>query len=71
MIGCVYFPHFAAAVERRDDPSLAGAPLVIVERAGESARVVAACGEAARLGVQRDGASPSPTRLSPSAAHPR
>ncbi len=52
MIGCVYLPHFAAAVERRDNPSLAGTPLVIVERAGGSARVLAACGEAAGLGVQ-------------------
>jgi DNA polymerase-4 len=52
MIGCVYFSHFAAAVERRDDRSLAGAPLIIVERAGGSARVLAACGEAAGQGVQ-------------------
>jgi nucleotidyltransferase/DNA polymerase involved in DNA repair len=52
MIGCVYLPYFAAAVERRDDPSLTGAPLVIVERAGGSARVLAACGQATGLGVK-------------------
>jgi DNA polymerase-4 len=52
MIGCVCISHFAAAVERRDDPLLAGAPLVIFERANGSARVLAACGEAAGLGVQ-------------------
>jgi DNA polymerase-4 len=52
MIGCVYFPRLAAAIERRDDLSLDGMPLIIVESTGGSARVLAACGEAARLGVQ-------------------
>jgi DNA polymerase-4 len=52
MIGCVYFPHLAAAIEQRDDPSLDGTPLIIVESTGGSARVLATCGEAAGLGVQ-------------------
>jgi len=52
MIGCICIPYFAAAIERRDDPSLAGTPLVIVEQPGGSARVLATCGEAAELGVQ-------------------
>lgn len=35
MIGCVLVPYFAAAVERRDDPSLAAGPLIIYELSGD------------------------------------
>jgi DNA polymerase-4 len=35
MIGCALVPYFAAAVERRDDPSLAAMPLVIYELPGD------------------------------------
>jgi DNA polymerase-4 len=36
MIGCILVTYFAAAVERRDDPSLAMAPLVIYELSEDS-----------------------------------
>lgn len=50
MIACVVVPHLAAAVERRDDPSLAGLPLVI-SRPGNAGKVLAISGEAAQAGV--------------------
>lgn len=52
MIGCVLVPYFAAAVEQRDDPSLAGVPLVIVGLVGDSRRVFAVSDEAAQVGVE-------------------
>jgi DNA polymerase-4 len=52
MIGCVRVPYFAAAVERRDDPSLADQPLVIVRGSAGSDKVFAVSGEAAELGVK-------------------
>ncbi len=48
MIACVLIPHFAAAVERRDAPSLGSAPLVI----SKSGKVLAVSEDAARAGVQ-------------------
>jgi len=48
MIACVLIPHFAAAVERRDDPSLGTEPLII----GGSGKVLAISQDAARMGVQ-------------------
>jgi len=48
MIACVLIPHFAAAVERRDAPSLGMAPLVI-ERSG---KVLAVSEDAVRAGIQ-------------------
>jgi len=52
MIACVLVPYFAAAVERRDDPSLAGLPLVIGGLPEEPGKVYAVSSEAARRGVQ-------------------
>jgi DNA polymerase-4 len=51
MIACVLVPHFAAAVERRDDPSLAAVPLVIGATMEDSGKVLAVSAEAARMGV--------------------
>ena len=48
MIACVLISHFAAAVERRDDPSLGPEPLII-NRSGE---VLAVSEGAARMGVR-------------------
>jgi DNA polymerase-4 len=47
MIACVLIPHFAAAVEGRDDPSLAAAPLVV----GGSGKVFAVSEVASAMGV--------------------
>jgi DNA polymerase-4 len=52
-IACVIVPYFAAAVERRDDPSLAGVPLVIGGSPHEKGEVYALSCEAARMGVKR------------------
>lgn len=52
MIACVLVPHFAAAVERREEPSLAAAPLIIGESPGDSGKVFAVSSEAARVGVE-------------------
>jgi nucleotidyltransferase/DNA polymerase involved in DNA repair len=52
MIGCILVPYFAAAVERREDPSLAGESLVICELSGDSEKVFAVSGEAAQAGVE-------------------
>jgi nucleotidyltransferase/DNA polymerase involved in DNA repair len=52
VIGCVLVPYFAVAVERRDDPSLAGVPLIIVGLARDSSRVFAVSDEAAQVGVE-------------------
>lgn len=52
MIACVLVPYFAAAVERRDDPSLAAVPLVIGAAMEDSGKVFAVSAEAARMGVQ-------------------
>jgi nucleotidyltransferase/DNA polymerase involved in DNA repair len=52
MIGCILVPYFAAAVERREDPSLAGESLVICELSGDSEKVFAVSGEAAQVGVE-------------------
>ena len=48
MIACVLIPHFAAAVERRDAPSLGTAPRVSVR----SGKVRAASEGAVRVGIQ-------------------
>jgi DNA polymerase-4 len=52
MIACVLVPYFAAAVERRDEPSLAAVPLVIGAAMEDSGKVFAVSAEAARMGVQ-------------------
>jgi len=52
-IACVIVPYFAAAVERRDDPSLAGVPLVIGGLPYERGEVYAPSREAAEMGVKR------------------
>ena len=52
MIACVLIPHFAAAVERREDPSLVRVPLVIGGPGGEPGEVHAVSGEAAQMGVR-------------------
>ena len=52
-IACVIVPYFAAAVERRDDPSLDGAPLVIGGLLYERGEVYATSREAAEMGVKR------------------
>lgn len=52
-IACVIVPYFAAAVERRDDPSLDGAPLVIGGLPYERGEVYAPSREAAEMGVKR------------------
>jgi len=51
-IACVIVPYFAA-VERRDDPSLDGAPLVIGGLPYERGEVYAPSREAAEMGVKR------------------
>ena len=50
MIACMVVPHLAAAVERRDDPSLAGASLVI-SRPENAGKVLAVSSEAAQAGI--------------------
>ena len=79
MIACVLIPHFAAAVERLDAPSMGTAPLVI-ERSG---KVLAVSEDAARAGIQpgmrtpagRGRSAPKPALSSPTrtaiAAHSR
>lgn len=52
MIACVLVPHFAAAVERRADPALAGVPLLIGEPPERPERVLAASPEAVTAGVR-------------------
>jgi len=52
-IACVIVPYFAAAVERRDDPSLDGAPLVIGGLLYERGEVYALSHEAAEMGMKR------------------
>jgi DNA polymerase-4 len=52
MIGCILVPYFAAAVERRADPTLAGEFLVICELSGASEKVFAVSGKAAQVGVE-------------------
>ena len=52
MIGCILVSYFAAAVERREDPSLAEAPLVIHELSGDSEKVYAVSNDAAQQGVE-------------------
>ncbi len=52
-IACVIVPYFAAAVERRDDPSLASLPLVIGDFRHERGKVYAFSREAAEMGVKR------------------
>ena len=52
-IACVIVPYFAAAVERRDDPSLDGTPLVIGGLLYERGEVYATSREAAEMGVKR------------------
>jgi nucleotidyltransferase/DNA polymerase involved in DNA repair len=52
-IACVIVPYFATAVERRDDPSLDGAPLVIGALLYERGEVYARSREAAEMGVKR------------------
>jgi nucleotidyltransferase/DNA polymerase involved in DNA repair len=52
VIACLVVPHFATAIERRKDPSLAGVPLVIGGLAWEPGKVYAVSGEAARVGVR-------------------
>ncbi len=52
-IACVIVPYFAAAVERRDDPSLANMPLVIGNFLHERGKVYACSREAAEMGVKR------------------
>lgn len=52
-IACVIVPYFAATVERRDDPSLAGVPLVIGGLPYERGKVYALSREAAEMGVKR------------------
>ncbi|MBE7556789.1 MAG: hypothetical protein HS126_37580 [Anaerolineales bacterium] len=51
MIACLLIPHFAAAVERWLDPSLATVPLVISESAQASTRVVAVSVEASKYHI--------------------
>ncbi len=48
MIACLRIPHFAAAVECRAQPDLAGVPLIISTAPN---RVFAVCAQAARCGV--------------------
>jgi DNA polymerase-4 len=52
-IACVIVPYFAAAVERRDDPSLDSIPLVIGNLLHERGKVYALSREAAEMGVKR------------------
>ena len=52
MIACVLITHFAAAVERRQNPALAETPLVITEPFRATERVFAVSEEAAQLGVE-------------------
>ena len=52
-IACVIVPYFAAAVERRDDPSLVGMPLVIGGLPCERGEVYAPSCEAAEMGVKK------------------
>ena len=51
MIACVLITHFAAAVERRQNPALAETPLVITEPFRNTEKVFAVSEEAAKLGV--------------------
>ncbi len=51
-IACVTVPYFAAAVERRDDASLDGVPLVIGGLPHERGEVYATSREAAEMGVK-------------------
>ncbi len=53
LITCVIVPCFAAAVERRDAPSLVGVPLVIGCLLYEKGEVYALSSEAAEMGVKR------------------
>lgn len=52
MIACVLVPHFAAAVERRANPALAGVPFVIGEPPDRPERVLAVSPEAFPAGVR-------------------
>jgi DNA polymerase-4 len=52
MIACVLITHFAAAVERRQNPALAETPLVITEPFRKTEKVFAVSEEAAQLGVE-------------------
>ncbi|HBY92592.1 MAG TPA: hypothetical protein DEP84_01295, partial [Chloroflexi bacterium] len=52
MIACVSVPYFAAAVERREDPSLVARPLVIGGLPRTPGKVYAISREAARTGVR-------------------
>jgi DNA polymerase IV len=52
MIACVLIPHFATAVERKDDPSLHGIPLIVGGMPWESGKVFSMSHEAAAQGVQ-------------------
>ena len=52
-IACVIVPCFAAAIERRDNPSLMGLPLIIGGLPYERGEVYAVSREAAAMGVKR------------------
>ena len=51
MIACLWWRHFAAAVERLDDPDLAGEALLLVDEAMAPPRLLAASAEALEAGA--------------------
>jgi len=52
-IACIIIPHFAVAVERREDDSLIGKPVVVGGMPYEKGRVYDLSEEAAMSGVER------------------
>ena len=52
MIACVHVPHFAIEIERRDQPELREAPLIVTHRVRQVEYVFAPSAEAAQNGVQ-------------------
>jgi DNA polymerase-4 len=66
-IGYISIPHFAAAIVRRDDPTAARQPLILVEEHSGRAAVYAACEKALACGVRAGIGLAQAQRLCPDA----